>query len=263
MAPSQFRKLQDKHILIIGGTSGIGFSVAEASLADGAHVTVSSSSPDKVSKTVSKLTADYPDRKVQGFPCDVSSPTIEDDLEALFQAAEATQGQLNHVVMTAGRFPGVHPVESISAETIHKVADNRLVATVMLGKVAARHLPKDNSSSVVFTNGAVTEQPSKGFAVMAYVAGGLQTLARALAVELAPVRVNCVRPGVVETPMMEAFGKDVKNKLKALVQSKLPTGQVGQPEDVAETYLWLMKDKNVTGTLAASDGGSTLVSLRS
>ena len=259
MAPSDFRKLQDKHVLVIGGTSGIGLSVAEALLADGANVTVSSSSETKINNTVTAFAADYPDRKVQGFPCDLSKPTIEKDLEALFQAAEASQGTIHHVVMTAGTFPRPHPLETIDIAKIEQVDGFRLISAVMVAKVAAHHLPKDSSSSLTITSGALSEKPRKGFSVMAYVAGGLQTLGRALAIEMAPIRVNVVRPGVIETPMIATFGEEFKNRIISEAESKLPTGKVGQSHDVAEAYLWFIKDKFVTGAIAASDGGHTIV----
>lgn len=93
---SKYQKLQNKHVLVIGGTSGLGFAVAEASLASGAHVTVSSSNPSRVESTVQKLKSSFPDAIVAGHVCDLSKPTVEQDIEALF----AKVGKVDHIVYT-------------------------------------------------------------------------------------------------------------------------------------------------------------------
>lgn len=96
---SKYQKLLNKHVLVIGGTSGIGFAVAEASLASGAHVTVSSSSQSRVESTVQRLTSTFPLGTVAGFACDLSKPTVEHDIKALFEKV----GKVDHIVFT-GRY---------------------------------------------------------------------------------------------------------------------------------------------------------------
>lgn len=93
---SKYRKLQNKHVLVIGGTSGIGFAVAEGSLASRASVTVSSSNQSRVDSAVQKLKASFPQATVAGFTCDLSKPTVEQDVEALFGKV----GKVDHIVYT-------------------------------------------------------------------------------------------------------------------------------------------------------------------
>ncbi|VBB73087.1 Putative protein of unknown function [Podospora comata] len=215
MAPSAYNKLQNKHVLILGGSSGIGYAVADGSLASGAKVTISSSSQTKVDAAVSRLKSDYPSQTdtIVGFPADLCNPTtVEDDLDVLFKKAESTH-------------------------------------------VASRYLPKENTSSITITSFSVTKKPAKGWTLMSYYGGGLSTLAKALAVDLAPIRANVVRPGYVETELWTEEQK--ASTAKAVAKSTL-TGVPAKGEDVAEAYLWLMKDSNVTGAAAETDSGGLL-----
>lgn len=86
-------------------------------------------------------------------------------------------------------------------------------------------------------------------------------MTRNLALELKPVRVNLVSPGAVDTELWSGMPSEVKARMFKQIAETTPTGRVGRPEDVAETYLWLMKDSNATGTVATSDSGAYLVSL--
>ena len=83
-------------------------------------------------------------------------------------------------------------------------------------------------------------------------------MVRNLAIDLKPIRVNLVQPGFVDTPLWR-MSEEEKQKIFEGVRGRVPTGRVAGPEDAAEAYLWLMKDWNVTGTVAISDSGSKLV----
>jgi len=84
-------------------------------------------------------------------------------------------------------------------------------------------------------------------------------MVRGLAIDLKPVRVNLVSPGAVETEVWDTLSEEAGESYFKTFGSKILTGQIGRPEDVAECYLWLMKDKNVTGTVVQTDGGALLV----
>lgn len=100
-----------------------------------------------------------------------------------------------------------------------------------------------------------------GWSVTAFVASGLLGLARNLAMDLKPVRVNAVEPGFVDTGLWESTGFTPEQKAVELkkVAEKVPTGRPGQVEDVAEAYLYLMKDRNATGEIVKTRSGSNLV----
>ncbi|KAK4187240.1 NAD(P)-binding protein [Podospora australis] len=257
MAPSTYRKLQDEHVLIIGGSSGIGYAVADGALASGAKVTICSSSQAKIDAAVARLRSEYPEHSIHGVSQDLSvEATIESDIESLFEKVQATQGTINHVVFTAASPLSLGAIENISADLIRAAGHMRLVVPFLVAKIAANHLPKTNNSSIVLTSGSVSERPTPGWSLMSYFGGGLSSVAKGLAVDLAPTRVNVVRPGFVDTPL---WTEEQKAFMAKIVEEKTLTGKGGTAEDVAEAYLWLLKDRNVTGTAAATDSGALLV----
>ncbi|KAK4168762.1 NAD(P)-binding protein [Cladorrhinum sp. PSN259] len=257
MAPSTYRKLQDKHVLVIGGSSGIGYAVADGALASGAKVSVSSSSQEKVDAAVGRLKSEYPEQpSIQGFAFDLSNPeSLEANLESLFTTAQSQQGTVNHVIFTAADSLAIGSLDGVTPALIHQASQMRFVVPLILGKVAARHLSKTTESSIILTTGSVAEKPAPGWSLFSYFGGGLSSLTKGLAVDLAPVRVNAVRPGYVDTELWKA---DQKALVEPILKEKSLTGKFGKPEDVAEAYLWLLKDENVTGTVAGTDGGILL-----
>jgi NAD(P)-dependent dehydrogenase (short-subunit alcohol dehydrogenase family) len=257
-----FNKLGDKHVLVIGGSSGIGRAVAELSLYSGANVTISSSRQNRIDEVISACKTTYPDRKIAGVAVDLSKPaTIEADLERLFSAAVEANGTIHHVVFTAANALSISPLDSVTGESIIQDSHFRMVVPILLAKYAARYLPKERQSSYTITSGVAGDKPSPNWSVTTYFCGGAVALAKGLAVDMAPVRVNCVQPGAVDTPLWDIMGMTADQKKAALADTgkKLLTGKVGQVEDVAEAYLWFMKDGNVTGTVAKTDGGQLLL----
>ncbi|POS70206.1 short chain dehydrogenase [Diaporthe helianthi] len=253
---SKYQKLLNKHVVVIGGTSGIGFGVAEGSLASGAQVTVSSSNQSRVHAAVEKLKASFPDRKVDGFTCDLSKPTVEQELEALFSKI----GKVDHIVYTAGDWIAGTPVEEITYEKIVAAGQVRFIAALLAAKVGSKYLNPGPYSSITFTTGVASQKPIPNWAVLVGFAAGLHGLTRSLALDLKPIRVNLVSPGAVETEAFDSsFFQESKKKYLEEVFGQLPTGRVAQPEDVAEAYLFLMKDPSVTGTVVNSNSGALLV----
>lgn len=255
---SKYQKLLNKHVLVIGGTSGIGFAVAEASLASGARVSVSSSNPSRVDKTVQTLQSSFSDGTVAGYVCDLSKPTVEQDLEALF----AKTGTVDHIVFTAGDKLATIPVDQITYDKIIAAGQVRFVAALLTAKVGRKYLSPGPYSSIVLTTGSVSQKPRPDWSVVAGFASGLHAMTRNLALDLKPVRVNLVSPGAVETELWDlTFNSDEKAKQAMFekVAKGNPTGRLAQPEDVAEAYLFLMKDPSVTGTVVDSNSGAFLV----
>ncbi|KAF5877470.1 putative short chain dehydrogenase reductase family protein [Botrytis fragariae] len=252
--PGKYQKLVAKHVLVIGGSSGIGYCVAEASLESGASVTISSSSPDRVAKAVEKLTKSYPDGRINGFPCDLSKPSLEADVEKLFEQT----GKVDHIVFTAGDALSLIPLEKASLEDMQKAGQVRFFGQLMVAKVGSRYLSEGPQASITLTTGSTADKPMKGWSIVTSFAAGLHGMARSLAVDLAPVRVNVVSPGPVKTELWNGMGQEEREKLFKEVAGNVLTKHVALPEEVAESYLWLMKDSNVTGTVVRSDSGTLL-----
>lgn len=256
-----FNKLGDKHVLVIGGSSGIGRAVAELSLYSGANVTISSSRQNRIGEVISACRTTYPNRKIAGIAVDLSKPaTIEADLEKLFSAAVEANGTIHHVVFTAANALAISPLDSVTGESITEASHFRMVVPILVAKYAARYLPKERQSSYTITSGSAGDKPGPNWSVTSYFCGGAVSLAKGLAVDMAPIRVNCVQPGYVDTPLWDLWiSSEQKQAIVADAEKKLLTGKFGQVEDVAEAYLWCMKDGNVTGTVAKTDAGQLLV----
>ncbi|PBP22612.1 short chain dehydrogenase [Diplocarpon rosae] len=255
MATQKYNKLAGKHVLIIGGTSGIGFAVAEASIESGAFVTVSSSNSERVNSSVEKLKKSYPGAKVTGYTCDLSKPSLEQDIEALFQQV----GKLDHIVFTAGDKLASMPIQSITYEAIIRAGQIRFIAPLLVAKVGSKYLNPGPASSIVLTSGHVADRPIPEWSIVAGYCAGLHGMTRNLAIDLKPIRVNLVSPAAVVTELWKDMSQDQQQEMFKGIAEKVPTGHVGKPEEVAEAYLWLMKDSNVTGNIAASDSGASLV----
>ncbi|EDO00747.1 hypothetical protein SS1G_03220 [Sclerotinia sclerotiorum 1980 UF-70] len=126
----------------------------------------------------------------------------------------------------------------------------------MVAKVGSRYLNEGPKASITLTTGSTADKPAVGWSVFSSYAAGLHGMARALAVELAPVRVNVVSPGPVKTELWEGFGEELKTAIFEEMEKKLLTRHVALPEEIAESYLWLMKDSSVTGTVVRSDSAT-------
>ncbi|KAB2571248.1 Short-chain dehydrogenase/reductase SDR [Lasiodiplodia theobromae] len=263
-------KLAGKHVLIIGGSSGIGYGVAEASLEHGATVTISSSNASRLDAAVAKLSTSYPtaaaDSRISaGVVCDLSNEdTLEANIANLFATITGRPSPantiINHVVYCAGDALATLPLADASLPRIKQAGAVRFFGPLLAAREAAKHLPRSTTSSFTLTSGSVAQRPLPGgWAVVGSYATGLLGMARSLALELAPVRVNCVAPGVVDTGLWRTMGDAEKEEMFRGVEEKLPTGRVGRVEDVVEAYLYLMRDGNATGSVVSTNGGALLV----
>jgi NAD(P)-dependent dehydrogenase (short-subunit alcohol dehydrogenase family) len=251
-------KLAGQKILLLGATGGIGIAVAQGLIEFGATVYLSSSREAKVNECVQSLITDYPSAKGRlfGYPCDLGSQQVEKNLEQLFDKV----GDVNHIVFMAGeRLPTV-PLEDISLEKMQKTFHIRAFAAMLTAKVGTRYLKKDRSSSIIFTTGSICEKPiAGGWGMLAAIGAATPGLSRQLAFDLAPIRVNCVAPGVVATDFWSGMGKEQAEAYLMDHESKMLTRKVAQPEDVAEAFLYVMRDMNLTGQVVHTNSGVFLV----
>lgn len=253
-------KLLNKRVLVIGGTSGIGFCVAEACIEFGAIVTIASSRQERVDRAIERLTTSYPDAKarISGCSVDLASDDVEDELKRLFEFA-TKNGNLDHVVTTAGDALSVVPLNKITSEDMHRQGQIRYIAVVLMGKLAPHYMHQSSESSLTLTGGVSGRKPTPGWSTLVGWVAGKEGQARGLAVDLSPIRVNVVLPGVVQTAFFETV-TDPQRLEQTLerYRSRTLLGKVGKPEDVAEAYLFCMRDTFVTGSTLVSDGGYTI-----
>ncbi|KAJ5540857.1 NAD(P)-binding protein [Penicillium frequentans] len=257
-------KLADQRVLILGGSSGLGFAVAEAALEYGAHIILSSSNQSKLDKAVDRLKAAYPTQTstqtIITHVCDLSDAVnLDNNFERLFQAATANGAhKLNHVVCTAGDPVHTPSLNDIQAQDIYRAMTLRLVAPAVMAKFIPKYVESSPSSSLTLTGGVRSRKPAPGWSIITAGTSGIEGLARGLALELAPVRVNTVAPGAVKTELWDPVPKEVLENLLQGFKDQSTTGTVAAPEDLAESYIYLMRDHFVTGSVIESNGGVLL-----
>lgn len=243
--------------------TGIGYAVAEASLEFGCTVTISSSNPDRVAKAVSKLQASYPSssNRISGHACNLNDEvTLESNLAALLDETTAkNSNKLDHVVFTAGDALASAKLADVDMAFIKKAGMVRFFAPMLLGKLLPAYIRPGPDSSYTITTGAVSEHPIPDWSVVGSYATGLHGLTRQFALDLKPLRVNLISPGAVETELWDRLPEDKRGEIMEGFVSKMATGRVGRPEDVAEGYLYCMRDGNLTGSVISSNGGSLVM----
>jgi len=236
----------------------VGISVAQALVEFGAAVILSSSRESKVSDVCAQLVKDYPEAKdrISGYACDLASPDVETNIEQLFKKV----GEVDHIVYMAGdRLPMV-PLEEVTLERWQKCNQVRTIAAILVVKIGTRYMKRERHSSIVLTGGSISEKPiAGGWSMLSLIGAGLNGLARQLAFDLAPIRVNAVAPGVIETDLWQGMGEEGKKAFFTEHETRIPTGKVGQPEDLAEAYLYCLKDANATGIVVHSNSGTFLM----
>lgn len=241
------------HVLIVGGSSGIGLALAERLLADGASVTIAGRSARRLRDAAGHL-----ERALRPASGRLRTGQVDIGREEQVRALLAGAGQLDHVVVTAADVAGAYaPVPDLDVEAARAVFGTKLLGPMLLAKHAAKQLPP--SGSMTFTSGIAAYRPAAGSSVIATANGGLEALARALAVELAPIRVNVVSPGWVDTPIWDTLAGDGKTARLAAMAARLPAGRVGTPADLAAAYVAVLDNGFVTGTVVHVDGGHRLV----
>lgn len=234
--------------MIIGGSSGIGFAVAERVIHEGGHAIVGSSSATRVEDAVKRL----------GSAASGSSVDVRD--EASLSAFFERHGTFDHLVFTAGDWPALRSGATVAELDLPRA--DAVFAVRFWGALAAikhghRHLSP--TGSIVLTNGVVAHRPRKGAVLNTAMAGALEHLTRALAVELAPVRVNIVCPGLVLTEVWNGIPEDRRDEQIRRMTARQPLPRAGGPDEVAEAYLHLLRATYSTGQVLIVDGGMTLV----
>ena len=240
--------LSGKRIVILGGTSGIGFAVAQGAIATGAKVVLASSDPAKVAAAVERA----PAGTAEGLTLDVTD-------EAAVAGAFEGLGGFDHLVFTAGDWGGPRrgPLAELDLEAARGLFAVRFWGALAVVKHAHKTILP--GGSITLTDGMIAHRPSKGSAVSTAMAGAVEHLTRGLAVELAPIRVNAVCPGLIRTGVWDSIPAERREEQLAKMTSRQPLPRAGAPAEAAEAYLYLMRGGYTTGQVLRVDGGGTTV----
>jgi NAD(P)-dependent dehydrogenase (short-subunit alcohol dehydrogenase family) len=237
--------LQHKRVIVVGGSSGIGLAVSEQAASQGAHVVIASSNRERIQKAIESIGGE-----AQGQVIDVSD-------ERAVATFFSKLGTFDHLVFTAGDNLHLYDLAATDLQQARCAFELRYWAAVAAVKYGAPHIR--DGGSVVLTTGIAGQRPRKGWVIAASVCGTIEALTRALAVELAPIRVNAVSPGVVRTNLWQNMSVPDRERLYESVGNSLPVGRVGEASDVAQAYLFLMQEGFGTGQTVVVDGGTVLV----
>lgn len=244
------RTLAGQRVVVIGGSEGIGLAVAEGALRDGAEVVLASRSAEKLARAQAALHGAVPGAAaVSTHPTDIAD---EAAVEALFAAV----GPYDHLVVCAvlPAFAPLHEVDNASAERVLSV---KFWGTFWAAKHGSRRIAP--TGSITLYGGMAAHRAGVGESILAFAQGGTEAFTRALALELAPVRVNCVCPGVTETPLWDTVDAGLRDAIWAEQRERLPVRRIADAHDAAEPALYLMRNRFTTGEVLVIDGGARLV----
>jgi NAD(P)-dependent dehydrogenase (short-subunit alcohol dehydrogenase family) len=235
------QSLRNQRILVIGGTSGIGFATAAAAVDAGAAVTIASRNQSRLDTAAGKLGG-----AVQSRVLDTGDNNL---LERFFQQGQAW----DHVVVSAAQTKG-GPVRELSLADASGAMDSKFWGAY---RVARASRIKDGGS-LTLISGFLSERPSGTAVLQGAINAALESLARGLALEFAPVRVNAVSPGLIETPIWDNLPSEKRKALFESTASRLPVRRIGQPHDIANAVLFLMTTSFATGSTVRVDGGGVI-----
>ncbi len=237
--------LEGKTVVIVGGSSGIGLASAAAAAAEGARVVIAGRSEERLSAARRSVAV------AVAAPIEARRLDMTDD--ASIEAFFGELGPLDHLVITAsgaalGRFLEIDTADA------RRFFESKFWGPYAVARRAAPQIRL--GGSITFFSGAAGSRASPGFSCGSAINAAVEALSRTLSVELAPVRVNTVSPGLVDTPIWESIVSSTERQaLFADTAAKLPAGRIGRPADVADAVLFLIRNPYTTGTTLFVDGG--------
>jgi NAD(P)-dependent dehydrogenase (short-subunit alcohol dehydrogenase family) len=234
-----------KKIVIIGGSAGIGLATAKALAGLGAEIVIASRSKARLEAATAQL-----DRGVVGHRLDVTDARA---IEAFFEAI----GPFDHLATTAatgavGLFLEIDPAK------VRGHLESKLWGQYFAARFGAPKLRA--GGSITLFSGVVSRKPLRGTTTAALATGAIESFTRVLALELAPIRVNCVTPGITATEVWSELLTEAgaRDHLETVGRA-LPVGRVGRADDVAKAVVYLMSNSFATGCVVDVDGGHRLI----
>jgi NAD(P)-dependent dehydrogenase (short-subunit alcohol dehydrogenase family) len=234
-------RIEGRSVVIIGGSSGMGLAIAKEAVDAGADVTIAGRSQAKLEEARQAIAGDVATRTV-----DVSD---EQSVKKLFSEI----GSFDHLVVTASSVR-TGPFRELSLADARASMDSKFWGQYM----ATRYAQIRPEGSITLFSGILSRRPSAGLASLAAINAAVEALGRALAIELAPVRVNVVSPGTTDTPAYAGMPDNGRMGMFAAAAKRSLVGRVGRPEDIASLALELMSNGFMTGVVVDVDGGGLL-----
>ena len=229
--------LAGKKVVVVGGSSGIGLATAELVKRKGAEVVIASRNAERLKAAADKC----------GATAIVADVTSDESVANLFRSC----GPVDHVVVSAAQLR-TGPFKSVSMEDVRATMEGKFWGAWRCARAAEIRA----GGSLTLVSGFLSIRPRLNSAIVGAANGALESLARGLALELAPVRVNCVSPGIIDTPIRAAMPEAARRDMLAKAAAALPIGRVGTGEDIAKQIFTFMTLGFVTGAVVYVDGGA-------
>jgi len=237
--------LTGKKVILLGASTGIGLATAKLAATDGAKIVIVSGNQQRINTALKQLPPN-----AEGYVVDLSK---EENIKDFFDNA----GKFDHLVYTAAENLMLTNITNTDIEGARSFFGLRFWGAFASVKYAAPHI--NAYGSITLTSGIASVRPGKGWSVASSICGAMESFVRAMAVELAPIRVNGVMPGVVKTNIWGDMSEVDRDTFYKNVGDTLLVKRVGEIEDVAQTYLYLIKQQFGTGQNIIVDGGTVLV----
>ena len=232
--------LAGKKVVVVGGSSGIGLATAELARQEGADVVVASRNAQRLKAAADNIGA-------TDIAADVTS---DESVVDLFRKC----GPVNHVVVTAAQLR-TGPFKTVAMDDVRATMESKFWGAWRVARFAEIR----PGGSLTLVSGYLSTRPRPGAAIVGAVNGALESLTKSLALELAPIRVNAVSPGTIDTPIRASMPEAARRDMLAKTAASLPVGRVGESEDIAQQILTFMALGFATGSVVYIDGGALVV----
>lgn len=243
--------LKDKVAIITGGTRGIGFAIAKKFLDNNAKVVILGSKEETVTKALNEFKEINKDCEVTGY---YPNLTNEESVKEMFEKVKEQYGKIDILVNNAG-VSSRTPLTEHTIEEFDKVCDINLKSAFVCSKVAVDYL-KETKGVILNTSSMVSKYGQPSGVMYPSTKFAINGMTVSLARELAPlgIRVNAVAPGITKTDMVANLPEEM---IKTLIAT-IPLGRIGEPEDIANAFLFLASDlaSYVTGQVLGVDGAA-------
>jgi NAD(P)-dependent dehydrogenase (short-subunit alcohol dehydrogenase family) len=236
-------KLTGQTVVVIGGTSGIGLETARLARENGANVVITARDAERLKQVGQELGAD-----VAAFDAT--------DFARLAGFFEDLPGPVDHVLVT-GPGPYYAPLADFDVEPARRDLDAHVLLPIQVARHAATRV--NPTGTLLFMGGTGGRRAAPGFALISALTAAGPAMVRSLALELAPIRVNLLAPGFVDTPLSATLLGDQLDARREQLRNTLPIRRVVGPEDVAALALHVMTNTALTGATFDIDGGQQLV----
>jgi len=232
--------LTGKKVAVIGGSSGIGLATAERARKEGADVVIASRNAERLKAAADKIAA-------TAITVDVTS---DESVANCFRQC----GPVDHVAVTAAQLK-TGPFKTVSMDDVRATMESKFWGAWRVARAAEIRA----GGSLTLVTGYLSQRPRPNAAIVGAANGALESLTRSLALELAPIRVNAVSPGTIDTPIRASMPEAARRDMLEKTAAGLPVRRVGVGDDIAQQILAYMTNGFATGSIVYIDGGALLI----